>query len=295
MRDYAQRLFHKLANPLKVALKWIIEWSSSNSNRSIVWNLTIVTTPKNPKLSDLKYKIMPLISRRSGGSILLSTQHDTTAFFLTVDLHHIQWIFIPLHDICAPTRGKILDMIGFLNLIQSSSRDELIDKMATTLIQAFNSEILLPSVNVLNNLAKIATNGYTISSLEMATHYATKLLNCDNLPGMIDVRALLMVALNFVTISQHTTAFASKLEALYFAAFRLLVHGHCLSISSTEVVIFTTKTCASLISISKRRCLDEAECTLLLKVCQINLTTLPMTATAAGRLVTYSALQRCGQ
>ena len=189
-------------------------------------------------------------------------------------------------------------MIGFLNLIQSSSRDELIDKTATTLIQAFNSDlykILLPSVNVLNNLAKIATNGYTISSLEMATHYATKLLNCDNPPGMMDVRVLLMAALNFVTISQHTTAFASKLEALYFAAFRLLVHGHCLSISSTEVVIFTTKTCTSLISISKRRCLDEAECTLLLKVCQIYLTTLPTTATAAGRLVTCSALQRCGQ
>ena len=179
-----------------------------------------------------------------------------------VDRHMIQRIFIPLHDLRSPTRGRILDMIGFLNSIQSSSQNELIDKTATILMQAFNDDLskTISSVNVLKDPAKIARNGYSISSLETSTDYANKLLNCDNLPATMDVRAPLMIALNFMTISQLTAAFASKLEELCFAAPRLLVHAHCLSVTSTEIVVFSKHNFASLISISKRRCLDEDEC-----------------------------------
>lgn len=165
--------------------------------------------------------------RRINLTDLATTHHG----LLIVDLHRIQRIFIPLHDITSPTRGRILDMIGFLNLIQSNSQD-ITDKTATILIQAFNNDLSKtwsPSVNILKDAAKIAANGYTINSLETAEDYATKLLNCDHLPATMNVRAPLMIALiNFVTIRQLTSAFANKL------------------------VIFTRKTCASLISISKR-------------------------------------------
>ena len=48
-----------------------------------------------------------------------------------------------------------------------------------------------------------------------------------------------MIALNFVSIRQLTTAFAIKPEQLYFCAPRLLTHANRLNVSSTEVVIFT--------------------------------------------------------
>ena len=104
--------------------------------------------------------------RRINLADLATTHHG----LLIVDLHWIQRIFIPLHDITSPTRGRILDMIGFLNLIQSNSQD-VIDKTATILIQAFNNDLsktLSPSVNILKDAAKIAANGYTINSLETA-------------------------------------------------------------------------------------------------------------------------------
>ena len=183
---------------------------------------------KNQSYQILKlYNIMPLQSaviaskRRINLAEFATPQHG----LLLVDLHRIQRIFNPFHNLSSPTRGRILDMIRFLNSIQSSPQNELIDKTATILLQAFNidlSKTISPSVNVLKDAAKIARNGYSISSLETATDYATKLLNCDNLPATMDVRAPRMIALNFMTISQLTAAFASKLEALYFAAPRLL-------------------------------------------------------------------------
>ena len=172
--------------------KWNTEWSINDSNCSVVWDFTIIATinvHKEPKLSDqsmstknqsyqiLKlYNIMPLQSaviaskRRINLAEFATPQHG----LLLVDLHRIQRIFNPFHNLSSLTRGRILDMIRFLNSIQSSPQNELIDKTATILLQAFNidlSKTISPSVNILKDSEKIARNGYSISSLETATDY----------------------------------------------------------------------------------------------------------------------------
>ena len=44
----------------------------------------------------------------------------------------------------------------------------------------------------------------------------------NNLPTTMNVRAPLMVALNFMTINELIAVFASKIETMYFAAPRLM-------------------------------------------------------------------------
>ena len=133
---------------------------------------------------------------------------------------------------------------------------------------------------------KTTANGYIINSFETFEAYAAKLLNCNYLPATMEVRAPLWIALNFVSIRQLTTVLAIKLEELYFCAPRLLTLTNPLNVSSTEVVIFKKNTITSLIIAPKWRCLEQDECTPLLKACKIN-STLPIIGRAARYVASY--------
>ena len=88
------------------------------------------------------------------------------------------------------------------------------------------------------------------------------------------------------TLKALTEAFADKLQE-YVCIPRIVSHSRHLSFSSIQVVL-SKHTCSALIHASKRRRLLEEECTHLLKACEVNLTTLPISNTAANQLAKYT-------
>ena len=169
----------------------------------------------------------------------------------------------------------------------------MVCKSANILFQAFTNDIgkILPSANILKNASRVAANGLLIHSLEKREEYVAKLFKLETLPASLELHAPLTNALNFVTLKALTEPFANKIQ-VYVCIPRIVSHSRHLSFSSIEVVVLSKHTFSALINTTKRRCLLEEECTDLLKACEVNLTTWPISNQLAkytlqkGRVIT---------
>ena len=178
--------------------------------------------------------------------------------------------------------NNLVELVTFLNTIQTINRREIAEKASEIIIKSYFKD-LKPKVQNLSSFKypdKLASSGLLVHSFCTHKEYANKLLTPNVLPASMAVRTPLLFPLNLVSRRDLVLAFAEELKQC-FSLPRLTTHTGTLQVSSVEVVILSQYTLASLTATSKRRCLQDGECTVLLAAVQVNLTYLSITASAA--------------
>ena len=178
--------------------------------------------------------------------------------------------------------NNLVELVTFLDIIQTINQREIAKKASEIIIKSYFKD-LKPKVQNLSSFKypdKLASSGFLVHSFCTHEEYANKLLTPNVLPASMAVRTPLLFPLNLVSRRDLVLAFAEELKQC-FSLPRLTTHTGTLQVSSVEVVILSQYTLASLTATSKRRCLQDGECTVLLAAVQVNLTYLSITASAA--------------
>lgn len=178
--------------------------------------------------------------------------------------------------------NNFVELVTFLDTIQTINQREIAEKASEIIIKSYFKD-LKPKVQNLSSFKypdKLASSGFLVHSFCTHEEYANKLLTPNVLPASMAVRTPLLFPLNLVSRRDLVLAFAEELKQC-FSLPKLTTHTRTLQVSSVEVVILSQYTLASLTATSKRRCLQDGECTVWLAAVQVNLTYLSITASAA--------------
>ena len=230
-----------------------------------------------------EYQIVPLQpgAMQRNQRLSLAQFADARTSALAVDRPNIQRIFIPLKSFPTPRRGRIIELITFLNSIRTINRGEIAFKA---------SKLILKRIGAVHSAISLAPETpseagkfwlccawvYDIRMQSMLKSYST-LMFCQPL-----------FALNRISRSQLAVAFAKELQEQCFSLPRLITHAGRLQVSDIEVVILSEHRMATLIANARRRCLQESECTPMLAACQVNLGYLSNTTSDARLLTTFT-------
>ena len=145
-----------------------------------------------------EYQIVPL---QSG-----AMQRNGRICFLAVNRARIQSVFIPLESFPIPQRGKLIEMINFLNTIQTIDRREIAAK-ASKIILTLRTCSQQCETSHLKHPEKLASSGFVLLHLlHMLTSYSCPL------PTTMGMRTPLMFALNLISRRQLVTTFVEELE-----------------------------------------------------------------------------------
>ena len=172
MKLYAQKVFNDLIQPLKAAGNGT--FTGPNTIATVLLAETLLAflptmLTHNITCDILKeYQIIPLQSglMQHNQRVRLAQFADARSGFLAVHRARIQRVFIPLGSFSAPRRGKIVELVTFLNTIQTINRREIAEKASEIIIKSC-FEDLEPKVQNLSSFKypeKLASSGFIVQS-----------------------------------------------------------------------------------------------------------------------------------
>jgi len=182
---------------------------------------------------------------------------------LVVDRPRIQRFFIPLESFPTPRRGRKIELITFLNSIQTINRGEIAAKASTAYPQSilwkFGANSAKPLLT--ETFSKAGKFWFCHAWFYDNAEYAEKLLNPDVLPTSMGMQTPLLFAFNLVLRSQLVVGFAQELQEQCFSLPTLTTHAGRQQMTGIEVVILSKHRMATLIANERgKRCLQENKC-----------------------------------
>ena len=147
MKSYSPKIFNDFIQPLKAAINRT--FTGPNTIATVLFAETLIAflpsmSTYNVTYDVLKeYQIVPLQSgaMQRNRRISLAQFADARAGFLEVNRPHIQRIFIPLETFPTPRRGRIIELIKFLNSIQTINRGEIAAKASKIILIAYFEDL----------------------------------------------------------------------------------------------------------------------------------------------------------
>ena len=146
MKSYSQKIFNDLIQPLKAAINGT--FTGPNTIATVLLAETLIAFL--PSMSTyVTYNVLKeyqIVALQSGAMqrnrrISLAQFADARAGFLEVNRPRIQRIFIPLETFPTPRRGRIIELIKFLNSIQTINQGEIAAKASKIILIAYFEDL----------------------------------------------------------------------------------------------------------------------------------------------------------